>query len=1218
MGKDRAVGKGSPAPFIPGNPQFDNIIASIIPRAPKEDQRSKANERLLTYNADGAIHPLIYGEVKNVGAAVSYWKAISLGRILVRYVIGYGPIESITNIRVDNKTLTELGILFRAQGYVGGINPVYHQIFLGTADQQPSSLFTSIRGPLGWVTNRAPGVAFVDILFPDYTDSALNTFPDITSFKCDVKGLKIRDYAQDPTLVTRYFSEDPALIIADLLTSKRYGGRIPDSQINWSWIASDVSPYIMEDLGGGVKRYPIGIVLNHSQDLDTHIENIRAHAQLLKPTYHNGIYNILVDKPRDYSGIHFTDENILEGSTLTTLGSSEVFERVNITYIDSAQGWIQKSTPIELPDLSTNSIPIDEKSFSLLGTRTFAQAKRIGTYLINRSILDKVLQFTTNEVGKQALPGDRVKITDAELNLSEQDITITDINPQDGKWAFTAEIYDEDVYSSVLQTEYTSIEPEYPSPHDILDPPTGLIITQINQPGQIDVHVEFTPAPINSNSLFTRIAYTILQGSYQNGFVVDTTDSEIFVRNVQIGDYLNFIVYTKAVAPFDNQSDSITDDITIAAPTIAAPTGLTLTQVVNLDGTIDIRGEFTPTPVIYTNQYSRIWMNKNSGGLNIYEYITTASTFFVRNASIGDFYEFELETIVDDPYYISSTGGALAGSITCTGIPEWPSDPIYNFSVANQITLSFDKSPTRTRVLYGSSFWTFTNAFGTWSSTDATKVNDGNFVNAAGTSNTDPNYLIIDFGVGVTKNIREIRIKHSSIVHPLGISLIWQVSSDGISYNSTGLSFQPLIQGLSGYGGSFTETILQQVNNPGTAARFLRILINPAILYEIQLYEYSSTTSLFTKSLNVYDISSGSESLVTNIPNTNVTAFNVLPYIKHDRAGIPNSYKLALRIRGINHAGDLSEPLDLSLVDFQYNGTTQLSSALLSSDGVEGVENKTFGTSNVIPWATLTGKPTTISGYGITDSYIDENAQDAIGTILVDSSTIDFTYTDATPAITAIVKDDSITYAKIQNVSATNKGLGRISASAGDIEEYDLTPAARSILDDTTVAAILATIGGAPLASPVFTTKLSVVNSAFGLAGNKTANITDAAGIGQNSTSFGWSTNAIGYAAVFENLDATNSLRNGLLVKVASSDTATAFAVESNSIRRFSVLSNGSSIFNGTARLKGYTVATLPAGTQGDMAFATDLLTPGFLVVAVGGGTIVGPVFYNGTNWVCY
>lgn len=45
--------------------------------------------------------------------------------------------------------------------------------------------------------------------------------------------------------------------------------------------------------------------------------------------------------------------------------------------------------------------------------------------------------------------------------------------------------------------------------------------------------------------------------------------------------------------------------------------------------------------------------------------------------------------------------------------------------------------------------------------------------------------------------------------------------------------------------------------------------------------------------------------------------------------------------------------------------------------------------------------------------FTDERAQDAIGTILVDSDTIDFTYDDDAPSITAIVKDNSISKDKL-------------------------------------------------------------------------------------------------------------------------------------------------------------------------------------------------------------
>lgn len=62
----------------------------------------------------------------------------------------------------------------------------------------------------------------------------------------------------------------------------------------------------------------------------------------------------------------------------------------------------------------------------------------------------------------------------------------------------------------------------------------------------------------------------------------------------------------------------------------------------------------------------------------------------------------------------------------------------------------------------------------------------------------------------------------------------------------------------------------------------------------------------------------------------------------------------------------------------------------------------------------------------------------------------------------------------------------------------------------------------------------------------------------------------------------------------------------------------GKTIFGAQARLKSYTVSTLPSGTEGDTAYVTDALAPSFLAVVVGGGSTRTPVFYNGTSWVGY
>lgn len=61
---------------------------------------------------------------------------------------------------------------------------------------------------------------------------------------------------------------------------------------------------------------------------------------------------------------------------------------------------------------------------------------------------------------------------------------------------------------------------------------------------------------------------------------------------------------------------------------------------------------------------------------------------------------------------------------------------------------------------------------------------------------------------------------------------------------------------------------------------------------------------------------------------------------------------------------------------------------------------------------------------------------------------------------------------------------------------------------------------------------------------------------------------------------------------------------------------NAEAIFNGPIRLKGYTVAALPTGVQGDKAFVTNALGPAYHVTVVGGGAVVTPVFFDGSNWI--
>ena len=96
------------------------------------------------------------------------------------------------------------------------------------------------------------------------------------------------------------------------------------------------------------------------------------------------------------------------------------------------------------------------------------------------------------------------------------------------------------------------------------------------------------------------------------------------------------------------------------------------------------------------------------------------------------------------------------------------------------------------------------------------------------------------------------------------------------------------------------------------------------------------------------------------------------------------------------------------------------------------------GQSTTFNGLTFTGGLLTSGSLSVSYSDVggaDEGAQDAVGTILVDSGTIDFTYSDATPSITAVVKAASITEA--MQVIADNTTNNASTSAHGYLKKLD-------------------------------------------------------------------------------------------------------------------------------------------------------------------------------------
>ncbi len=283
-----------------------------------------------------------------------------------------------------------------------------------------------------------------------------------------------------------------------------------------------------------------------------------------------------------------------------------------------------------------------------------------------------------------------------------------------------------------------------------------------------------------------------------------------------------------------------------------------------------------------------------------------------------------------------------------------------------------------------------------------------------------------------------------------------------------------------------------------------------------------------------------------------------------------------------------------------------------------------------------------ISGSNLSSSG-GANPSASLGLTAVNGSAITYMRSDAAPALdvgisptwsgthtfnnTPVVPAASWAYAKIQNVSATSRVLGRITAGAGTIEEL--------------TGANLATIIGTSLgANPSASVGLTAVNGTAG-----TYMRSDAAPALSVSISPTWTGNhtftpPLGTTAIIIN----SSLDKCLSIVGTASGTNPYFSMTTNGGTQewnwqllstgylrlldrtgvFEVIgfpTNHTTIFGGAAVLANYTVAGLPsAATVG--AYATAFVSDATLGIAaglglapVGGGSNKVPVYSDGAAW---
>lgn len=176
---------------------------------------------------------------------------------------------------------------------------------------------------------------------------------------------------------------------------------------------------------------------------------------------------------------------------------------------------------------------------------------------------------------------------------------------------------------------------------------------------------------------------------------------------------------------------------------------------------------------------------------------------------------------------------------------------------------------------------------------------------------------------------------------------------------------------------------------------------------------------------------------------------------ENESGSVPTG-SIALRVEGGTH---VAEPASIYRI-VQSQGLAHVSKVfdyggMVVNDLADvAITSATHG--QVLKYDSVSGawKNDTVSG----GSYTDEQAQDAVGTILTDSSSIDFTYNDGTPSITATVKfgNDSVT-ACIGNDSRLSDARTPTSHTHGNVTNAGAIGSTANLPVITTTSGVLTT-----------------------------------------------------------------------------------------------------------------------------------------------------------------
>lgn len=288
-----------------------------------------------------------------------------------------------------------------------------------------------------------------------------------------VQGMKVKVWKNNQW-VTEY-SENPAWIIRDFLTSTRYGAGqwITDDMLDLESF-KEVAAYCDEeveyiDFDGSIKkvpRYQLNIVIDSAK---TPIDHLSSMLAVFGGFITFGKQIALRVEKAETPVYDFDDDTIVKDSmSIGQTSLDDTPNRYKIGYFDPAQSWTEVKVVIEDLELQhEQDNKIFDKTVTLAGCTSQNQALRIGRlYRDLNKVCSLTLSFSVATQGMMLECGDVVNVTYGGI-FTKMPVRITQIEEtNNGVYQLTcrqynASIYNDELGSQIINPNYTNSNSPY-------------------------------------------------------------------------------------------------------------------------------------------------------------------------------------------------------------------------------------------------------------------------------------------------------------------------------------------------------------------------------------------------------------------------------------------------------------------------------------------------------------------------------------------------------------------------------------------------------------------------------------------------------------------------------------------------------------------------------------------------------------------------------------